>query len=60
MQQEARLELRQLKGACPGTQRTRVDMSHQPPNDAEKGRGPGNQHFMKKFLVPRGTQRDGP
>ena len=39
MQQEARLELRQLKGACPGTQRTRVDMSHQPPNDTKKGRG---------------------
>ena len=55
MQQEARLELRQLKGACPGTQRTRVDMSHQPPNDAKKGRGLVNQCFMKKCLVPRGT-----
>jgi len=30
------LGLRQLKGACPGTQKMRVDMSHQPPNDAEK------------------------
>ena len=31
-----RLGLRQLKEACPETQRMRVDMSHQPPNDAEK------------------------
>ena len=52
--------LRQLKGACPWIQRTRADMSHQPPNDAKKGRWLGNQHFMKRSLVPWGTQGDGP
>ena len=36
MHQEAKLGLRQLKEACPGTQRMRVDMSYQPPNDVEK------------------------
>ena len=32
-----RLGLRQLKGACQGTQRTKANVSHQPPNDAKKG-----------------------